>query len=208
MAKSAIDTEQVHELLYQALETEIGGVQVYENALECAVNEDLAKEWTKYLSQTKNHREILLSVFEQLGLDPEAQTPGRQVVAHLGESLVLAIRMAKESAGPVGAELVAGECVVLAETKDHMNWELIGQVAKKSTDKAMKDVLMQAYEQVEDQEDEHVYHSKGWTRELWIDSLGMPAVLPPPEERKQVETAIGAARAEQQRGEMLRERKH
>jgi rubrerythrin len=208
MAKSAIDTEQVNELLYQALETEIGGIQIYQAAIECAVNGELKKEWTKYLSQTKEHREILLSVFEQLGLDPEAQTPGRQVVAHLGESLVQAIRMAKESAGPVGAELTAGECVVLAETKDHMNWELIGQVANKCTDKTMKDVLMQAYEQVEDQEDEHVYHSKGWTRELWIDSLGMPAVLPPPEERKQVETAIGAARAEQQRGEMLKERKH
>ncbi|HVI24596.1 MAG TPA: hypothetical protein VM576_00150 [Xanthomonadaceae bacterium] len=208
MAKSALDTEQVHELLYQALETELGGIQVYENAIACAVNQDLKKEWTEYLSQTENHREILLSVFEELGLDPEAQTPGRQVVAHLGASLVQAMQMAKENAGPVGAELVAGECVVLAETKDHMNWELIGQVAKKCTDKIMKQVLTQAYEQVEDQEDEHIYHSKGWTRELWIDSLGMPAVLPPPEERKQVETAIGAARAEQQRGEMLRERKH
>ena len=208
MAKTAIDNEQVNELLYQALETEIGGIQVYENAIACAVNPDLKKEWTKYLAQTKEHREILLSVFEQLGLDPAGQTPGRKVVAHLGQSLVQAIQMAQRDAGPVGAELTAGECVVLAETKDHMNWELIGQVARKCTGKTMKDVLLQAYEQVEDQEDEHVYHSKGWTRELWIDALGMPAVLPPPEERKQVETAIGAARAEQQRGEMLRERKH
>ena len=207
MAKSALDIEQVHELLYQALETEIGGIQVYENAIACAVNEDLKKEWTEYLSQTENHREILLSVFEELGLDADAQTPGRQVVAHLGQSLVQAMQMAKENAGPVGAELVAGECVVLAETKDHMNWELIGQIVKHGSGEAI-DVLRGAYEQVEDQEDEHIYHSKGWTRELWIDSLGMPAVLPPPEERKQVETAIGAARAEQQRGEMLRERKH
>jgi hypothetical protein len=34
-------------------------------------------------------------------------------------------------------------------------------------------------------------------RALWIESLGMTAVLPPPEERRQVKTAIGAARAEQ-----------
>jgi hypothetical protein len=32
----------------------------------------------------------------------------------------------------------------------------------------------------------------------------MPAVLPPPEEVKHVETAIGAARAEQSRSEMLK----
>jgi hypothetical protein len=62
--------------------------------------------------------------------------------------------------------------------------------------------LKEAYAEVEDQEDEHFYHSRGWTRELWMDSLGMKAVLPPPEERKHVKTAIGAARAEQERGRM------
>jgi hypothetical protein len=35
----------------------------------------------------------------------------------------------------------------------------------------------------------------------------MPAVLPPPEEQKHVETAIGAARAEQSRDEMLRQQR-
>jgi hypothetical protein len=44
----------------------------------------------------------------------------------------------------------------------------------------------------------------GWARELWIQSLGMPAVLPPPEEQKQVASAIGAARAHQSREDMLK----
>jgi len=205
MAKKAYDGAQLNELLYQALETEIGGIQIYENAIACAVNDDLRKELEEYHEQTVQHREILLSVFQSLGLDPQAQSPGRQVVAHLGQSLVQAIQMARDAGDPVGAELVAVECVTLAETKDHMNWELIGQVAKKAQGDATQ-VLMQAYEQVEDQEDQHLYHSKGWGRELWIDSLGMPAVLPPPEEVKHVETAIGAARAEQSRGEMLKKR--
>jgi hypothetical protein len=86
--------------------------------------------------------------------------------------------------------------VVLAETKDHANWELIGKCAKKLKG-AQGKALTDAYEEVEDQEDEHLYHSKGWCRELWIESLGMKAVLPPPEEKKHVKTAIGAARAEQ-----------
>ncbi len=43
--------------------------------------------------------------------------------------------------------------------------------------------LKAAFEEVEDQEDEHLYHSTGRARELWIESLGLPAVLPPPEER-------------------------
>ena len=50
---------------------------------------------------------------------------------------------------------------------------------------------------------EHLYHTTGWSRELWIQSLGLPAVIPPPEEEKDVKTAIGAARAKQSRKEML-----
>ena len=207
MARHDYDEAQLHELLYQALETEMGGIEVYTTALTCAVNEDLRKEWQEYLEQTRTHREVLLKVFEDLGLDPATQTPGRKIVAHLGRSLVQAMEMAKAAGNPTGAELVAGECVVLAETKDHMNWELIGMVAEKGRGDATA-VLKSAYDAVEQDEDHHLYHTTGFTRELWIDSLGLPAVLPPPEERKNVETAIGASRAEQARDEMLRARKN
>ncbi|OHE84547.1 MAG: hypothetical protein A2579_10995 [Lysobacterales bacterium RIFOXYD1_FULL_69_11] len=203
MARKAYDPAQLNELLYQALETEIGGAQIYETAISCAVNPDLKKEWKEYLEETRTHRKVLLNVFEQLGLDPDARTPGRDVVGFMGESLVKAMEMAKKAGDPAAAELVAGECVVLAETKDHMNWELIGLVAEKGQGDATK-VLKAAYEAVEEDEDHHLYHTTGWTRELWIQSLGLPAVLPPPEEVKNVETAIGASRAEQARDEMLK----
>jgi len=186
------------ELLYQCLETELGGVQVYTTALECVVNDDLKEEWTKYLEQTQRHVEIVESAFADLGLDPSEETPGRLVVRHIAESLVSAMQMALEAGEPAAAQIVAAECVVFAETKDHMNWHLIGEIAKNESGDVGK-VLQTAYDAVEDEEDEHLYHSKGWTRELWIESLGMPAVLPPPEEEKDVKTAIGAARAEQAR---------
>jgi rubrerythrin len=194
--------EQLHELLYQALETELGGVQVYTTALRCAVNEDLKEEWTEYLEQTEEHVQIVQEIIETLGLDPEIETPGRKVVRHIGQALVKAMEMALSSGDPGAAQLVAAESVVLAETKDHLNWELIGEAAKKATGAVAK-ALKEAHDEVEDEEDEHLYHTTGWTRELWIDSLGMPAVLPPPEEVKKVETAIGAARAKQASGDML-----
>jgi rubrerythrin len=196
--------QQLNELLLQSLETEKGGVQIYQTALQCVVNEELKEEWEKYLDQTQHHMEVMQELFEKLDLDPEQTTPGRQVVKHIGESLVGAMKLALASGGPPeAAELVACECVTLAETKDHSNWELLGQCAEKSKGEIGK-ALMEACEEVEDQEDEHIYHSKGWCRELWIASLGMPAVLPPPEEEKDVKTAIGAARAQQSRKEMLK----
>ena len=193
--------QQRDELLYQALETELGGVQIYTKAVECAVNKDLKKEWQEYLDQTKNHVKVVTEVFAELGLDTQKETPGRGVVRHIGESLVKAMQMATEAGDPKAAEIVAAECVVLAETKDHLNWELIGECAKKTTGAEGK-ALKKAHEEVEDEEDEHLYHTTGWTRELWIESLGMPAVLPPPEEEKDVKTAIGAARAKNARASM------
>jgi hypothetical protein len=196
-----VKNAQVTELLLQALETELGGVQVYKTALKCAQNEDLHEELTKYLDQTTHHVEVVIGLFADLGLDPEASSPGREVVRHIGSSLVAAMEMALASGPPEVAQLVAAECVTLAETKDHMNWELIGEVAENLKGDSAK-VMRTAYEEVEGDEDEHLYHSTGWGRELWIESLGMKAVLPPPEEQKHVQTAIGAARAKQARSEL------
>lgn len=202
MASKGYDQSGVKELLLQSLETERGGIKIYTAAISAAVNEDLREEWQEYLEETQHHEEILTRVFSELGMDTEEMSPGREVCAHNGASLVAAIELAKANADPAAAELVACECVVLAETKDHSNWELIGKVAESADDKVAK-VLKTAYDEVEEDEDHHLYHTKGWCRELWIQSLGMPAVLPPPEEVKKVETAIGAARAEQAREDML-----
>ena len=186
------------DLLYQALETEKGGVQVYATALRCAVNQDLRDEWNKYLEQTKNHVQILSEILTALELDPDAETAGRKVVRYIGTSLVKAMEMALRSADPLSAQIVAAECVVFAETKDHLNWELLGELAK-NADEVEAELIMPAYEQVEEEEDEHLYHSQGWARELWIQALGMPAVLPPPEEESDVTTAEDAAKAKKAR---------
>jgi hypothetical protein len=197
-----VNDGQVKELLYQSLEVEIGGQAVYQMAIKCAQNDDLKEEWGKYLDETRTHEEILRTTFARIGLDAGVETPGRAVVRFKAASLVTSMEMALADGGPSAAQLVAAECVVEAETKDHQDWELIGKVAE-HLDGETAAALFEAHAQVEDQEDQHLYHTMGWARELWIDSLGMPAVLPPPEEEKKVTTAIGAARAKQSRDEML-----
>ncbi len=196
-----METKMVKELLLQSLEHEQGGVKVYQTALKCVLNEDLKEEWEKYHQETEKHVQVLHDVCLQMQLDPEEQTPGRKIVHDMGASLVAAMESALGTGDKQAAQCVACECVVLAETTDHSNWELIGEVAKKMTGADGK-ALKEAYQEVEDEEDEHLYHSKGWLRELSLESLGLKAVLPPPEERKHVKTAIGAARAEQERTKM------
>jgi hypothetical protein len=202
MSKPRYDSKQLNDLVIQMMETELGGEQVYRTAIACAIHPDLKKEWEEYLEETLTHQNVVRSLCDTLGLDPDMQTPTRQVVKHIGESLVKAMQLAQKGGDPAAAQLVACECVVHAETKDHANWELLGKVAEVATGDVGK-ALKTAHAAVEQDEDHHLYHTKGWCRELSIEALGMPAVLPPPEEVKNVETAIGASRAEQQRTAML-----
>ena len=75
--------DQVTELLYQALETEIGGVQVYTTAIRCDENNDLKEEWEKYLEQTKvgivseNFRQTLGDALDHLRTGVESSGSNR-----------------------------------------------------------------------------------------------------------------------------------
>lgn len=104
---------KLKEHLLQSLVHERGGVLIYRTALECAVNEDLRKEWHTYLGQTQSH------------------------------------------------------VVVLS--------------------------------QLEEEEDEHLYHTQGWARELRLKALGLKAEIPPPEERRDVKSAAEAEDAKKSR---------
>ena len=202
MTPSKYDRAQLEDLVLQMMETELGGEKIYRAAIATAINGDLKDEWQGYLKETLHHQDVVRGLCATLGLNADQQSPTRTVVRHIGKSLVQAIEMAQRTALPAAAQIVAAECVVLAETKDHSNWELLGRVAEVATGDIGK-ALRAAHEDVEQDEDHHLFHTKGWMRELAIQGLGMPAVLPPPEEVKQVETAIGASRAEQARSSML-----
>jgi hypothetical protein len=196
-----MNPKQLNELLLQSLEHEMGGVQIYTTAIECAVNDELKEEWSHYLEQTTKHVKVMTELCGAVGLDSTEETPGREIVRQNGEALVAAMKKAQQAGEPQAAQLVACEVVVLAETKDHADWELIGQCAQFAEDAGETELakaLKQAYDQVEDEEDEHLYHTKGWCRELWLESLGLPAKLPPPEETRKVKSAISAAKVQAQ----------
>ena len=194
--------KQIENLLYQALETELGGVEVYRMARLCARHAELREEWERYLAQTERHVLVLGKLFDTLGLDPDATTPGRLIVRDKGKTLLAAMQRALKD-DPLGAEVVAAECIVDAETKDHANWELLGALAE-SASSGIKKPLTAACEEVAGEEDEHLYHAQGWCRELWLDALGLPAELPPLEEKRDVRSASEAARATEERKPKIR----
>ena len=196
MAHPSYDATQLKDLLLQMLETELAGEQIYRKALAVVRNPDLKKEWQEYLAQTQNHYNVLRTLCEDLGIDAGGRSAGRDVARHIGSALVQTIELAAGSATAQAAELTACECVVHAETREHANWELLGQVAAAASGEQAQ-LLKDAHARVEQDEEHHLSHSKSWCRELGLQGLGMPAVLPPREEVRH------AAAARQQRRSML-----
>ena len=142
----------VKELLLQSLEHGRGGVLVYQSARDCTTNDRLRAQFDAYLAETTNHVEVLTRVCEELGLDPDETTPGCEVVRQADRALVQAISRARAEGDPVVAERVACYSVVLSETRDHVNWELIAACGEE-IDGEVGDVLREAYEEVEDDDD-------------------------------------------------------
>lgn len=136
----------------------------------------------------------MVTACDALGLDCLERTPGCEIVRHTAAALVEAMELALANDAPDAAELVACDCVLLAETKDHANWGLIG-VCAKGLQGAEARALQVAYDQVEDEEDQHLIHTKAWTRALWTQYLGFPTAVPPVDEVRHRDTSTAAERA-------------
>jgi hypothetical protein len=62
MKKTEDDAAQVEELLYQALETEIGGIEIYNPG--CSARSIRPEEGMEGIpEQTRTHKQVLLGVF-------------------------------------------------------------------------------------------------------------------------------------------------
>src|SRR5512135_1286359 len=105
--EKAMNQEQVKELMLQSLEHEKCGVEVYQTALQCVRNDDLKEEFRKYHQQTRTHVQILTDLCIRMEIDPDAMSPGREVVRMMGNSLVEAMRKAGQAGRPEAAEIVA-----------------------------------------------------------------------------------------------------
>ncbi len=188
-------SEQLKKLLLQSVEHERGSVDIYQTALKCALRQDLKDDWTRRLAHTRERELMLTELCRKLAINPEEMTSGREINKYLGESLISAIQLAHESSPPADAQLIACECVTLAEHTAHSNWQLIEKCAQSSTGE-QKHALSAAVGEAKDEVDEQLYRARGWERELWLQSLGAEAQLPPAEEREHLSNPIRAAHLE------------
>jgi rubrerythrin len=178
-----MDSEQVKELVLQSLEQERCAIKVYEAALAAARRADLTAEWVQYLAQKQQHAEALSTVCETLGFDPFSPTAGTQIVKFSGQGLLRTMEAARNAGDRQAAQIVACECVMLAEAKDLFNWSLLGTVAQQLQGRE-REVLLAAHQRIEQEEEAHLRRMRSWCRELWLQSLGLAAEATPTEAQR------------------------
>lgn len=194
MAKQSLNEATLEGLLYQALETEQDGIRVYETALTCAQNSDLRQEWSHCLEEKRRHENVLLRVIDTLGLAPAARAHGPDITTGIDTALIGSMNEARATLTEDRAELVACEAVVLAETQDHLNWELLAHVLRTGSHPHHA-VLRAAVEIVETDDPHRLQHTKRWCHESWSETLGLPAAVPAAEARRHALSALGPGRA-------------
>ena len=164
-----INNSQMMNMLSEFLTVEQGGEELYEKALTLVFDPEVKSKFKEYLEQTRNHQKVLTNVIKRLGGNPKMQSPTAKLAEEKAQSLLKS--MSKSGLSKEQRQLNAIENIVLAETKDHADWELLGKIARQTNDGELRDVLMPAVKEVEDQEDEHLNWPRTKMAELAMVSL-------------------------------------
>ena len=141
--------------LSEFLMVEQGGLELYRVAAERCTLPALKQRYQEFGQQTARHREVYMQLIQAVGGDPNYVSPTARL-AQVKATKLLESAMIGDGLAP--EELMASdlENVLLAETKCHLDWELVSQLAKQVTNATMKQALEQAVQEVEEQEDQHI----------------------------------------------------
>jgi rubrerythrin len=165
-----INNSALMDVLSEFLAVEMGGQKLYEKALGLVSDSEVRNKFREFHKQTLKHQKVLTDVIHRLGGNARAQSATAKVATEKAQALLRSMDAAGLSKEQ--AELNAIENIVLAETKDHADWELIGKIARQSTDDRLREILGAAASEVEQEEDEHL----NWTRKK-LGELQMEALV-------------------------------
>jgi hypothetical protein len=163
---------RVSELLLQALQDEQDRARVYEAALRLGRDEGVRTRWARSLASARAREETLVLLRESLALDARAASWRRDAARRAADALVDAIETAGERGSPEAAQLVACECVLLAETREQLTSELLTLVAGRVRGEDGK-LLRRARRKYEASVGPPVAVARECARDLWLAALGL-----------------------------------
>ena len=160
----ALSAEWLRDFLSEMLAVEKGGVKLYQRALSDLEHSELEDKLTEFLNQTHRHVELCTSMLELAGGDPGYQSPGAQAADHKANGLITA------EVPPKMFDQNNIENLVLAETKDHWNWDLLASIAPRIGDTELKRAATKAISEVRRQEKTHLDWNEKTLSKLAMES--------------------------------------
>jgi hypothetical protein len=194
--------------LSEFLMVEQCGFELYKVVGARATTPELKQRYDEFGRETAHHREVLIRLIERLGGDPSYISPPARV-AQFKASKLLESALAVDGLSQPEIEMHDLENVLLAETKDHADWHLLSEIAKRLASPGMMDTLSEptsqaagmmpsglslvdmqqaiqgAVDEVEDEEDEHLEWARETLTRMCLE-VAMNGPAPAPERWQRV----------------------
>lgn len=159
-----LNPEWLRNFLSEMLAVERGGVQLYEKALDDLMHENLRSKLEQYHTQTERHVELCEQLVETAGGEIDEPSPSAQAAEHKAEGL-LGAEVPEEM-----ADVNNIENLVLAETKDHWNWETLAGLTDQIEDTDLKKAAARAVREVRKQENDHLLWTQKTLTQLALEA--------------------------------------
>jgi rubrerythrin len=167
----AVSAEWLRDFLSEMLAVEKGGVKLYEKALSELEHSELEEKLNEFLQQTHRHVELCTSMLEAAGGDSGYQSPGAQAADHKANGLI------STEVPPKMLDLNNIENLVLAETKDHWDWDVLASIVPKIGDPKLKRAASKAVSEVRRQEKTHLDWNEKTLSKLAMESATQVASI-------------------------------
>ncbi len=130
---------------------EQGGEKLYQKALDELQHDELRDRLEEFLEETQHHVELCRDLMEAAGIEVDYTSPAAKAAEQKAEGL-----LSTEVEDEAIRDLNNIENLVLAETKDHWDWEMLASIAGKISDRDLKNRARKAVSEVRRDEREHL----------------------------------------------------
>jgi rubrerythrin len=148
-------------MLSQVLAHERCGTHLYRSVAARSNNPMLKRKYEQFGEQTERHATLVEELITVLGGDPQYVSPAARAIEGSDTKLLESTWALEGSVDLMTAESVMLTAVMIAESVDHANWELLSQMAPQMPEGEVRDTFTRITAEVEDEEDEHLT----WARE-------------------------------------------
>jgi rubrerythrin len=190
LADAGVDPTFTADLLSACLAHERCGAHLYRSVAARTLEPEFRERYRHFGAETQEHITRLEELVASAGGDPQYVSPSARATEKAGGALLESTFLLGGSIDAATAELAMLEAVLLAEAKDHDNWELLAALAEQMSECPVRDSFQSAATTVLAQEEEHY----AWAQQTRARTLMILATSgAPPATTQPAPTAIETA---------------